>query len=61
MAAGNKIAPNQLYEADEIDDVIGPMVNRRVVVNVWKRAKKPEDKKYAFQDIELEEDVEDVA
>lgn len=51
----------KIYEADEIDDVIGPMVNRRVVVNVWERAKKPEDKKYAFQDIELEEDVEDVA
>lgn len=48
----------RIYEArDEIDDVIGPMVNRRVVVEVLERSDRPVDKKYSLRDIQLEEDL----
>ena len=51
----------RIYDAkDEIDDVIGPMVNRRVVVEVLNysdRSTKSTDKKYSLRDIQLEEDV----
>jgi hypothetical protein len=45
-----------IYEAKEIDDVIGPMVDRRVVVEVLERSDRPIDKKYSLRDIQLEED-----
>jgi hypothetical protein len=48
----------RIYDArDEIDDVIGPMVNRRVVVEVLERSDRPVDKKYSLRDIQLEEDL----
>ncbi|NJL40688.1 MAG: hypothetical protein HC899_31065 [Leptolyngbyaceae cyanobacterium SM1_4_3] len=47
----------KIYDAkEEIDDVIGPMVNRRVVVEVFERSDKPADKRYYLRDIQLEED-----
>ncbi|NJN20742.1 MAG: hypothetical protein HC812_05565 [Leptolyngbya sp. RL_3_1] len=46
-----------IYEAKEIDDVIGPMVDRRVVVEVLERSDRPVDKKYSLRDIQLEEDL----
>ncbi len=46
-----------IYEAKEIDDVIGPMVDRRVVVEVLERSDRPVDKKYSLRDIQLEEDA----
>lgn len=48
----------RIYDArDEIDDVVGPMVNRRVVVEVLERSDRPVDKKYSLRDIQLEEDL----
>lgn len=47
----------RIYEAKEIDDVIGPMVDRRVVVEVLDRSDRPIDKKYSLRDIQLEEDL----
>ncbi|MDS3862406.1 hypothetical protein RIF25_16540 [Thermosynechococcaceae cyanobacterium BACA0444] len=47
----------RIYEAKEIDDVIGPMVDRRVVVEVLERSDRPPDKKYSLHDIQLEEDL----
>lgn len=48
----------RIYDAkDEIDDVIGPMVNRQVVVEVLERSDRPTDKKYSLRDIQLEEDL----
>lgn len=53
--------PKKIYEAkEEIDDVIGPMVNRRVVVEVLERADSPVENRYSLRDVQLEEDVEDV-
>ena len=42
---------------EEIDDVIGPMVDHRVVVEVLERPERSEKKKYSFRDIQLEEDL----
>jgi hypothetical protein len=48
----------RIYDAkDEIDDVIGPMVNRRVVVEVLERSDRSPDRKYSLRDIQLEEDL----
>jgi hypothetical protein len=48
----------KIYDAkEEIDDVIGPMVNRRVVVEVIERSDKPAERKYYLRDIQLEEDL----
>lgn len=41
---------------EEIDDVVGPMVNRRVVAEVIERFDRVE-KKYSLRDLQLEEDV----
>lgn len=47
----------RIYDAqDEIDDVIGPMVNRRVVVDVIERPDNTR-KRYLLRDIQLEDDV----
>jgi hypothetical protein len=48
----------RIYEAqDEIDDVIGPMVNKRVVVEVAEHSDRSPEKKYSLRDIQLEEDL----
>jgi hypothetical protein len=48
----------KIFDAkEEIDDVIGLMVNRRVVVEVLERSDKPVDKQYYLCDIQLEEDT----
>lgn len=48
----------RIYDAeDEIDDVIGSMVNRRVVVDVIEYPNRSIDKKYSLRDIQLEEDL----
>ncbi|MEE3719481.1 hypothetical protein V2H45_22305 [Tumidithrix elongata RA019] len=48
-----------IYDAkEEIDDVIGPMVNRRVVIEVVERFDKPVDKRYYLRDIQLEENLQ---
>lgn len=47
----------KIYDArEEIDDVIGSMVNRQVVVDVVERDDRSGEKKYYYQDIQLEED-----
>ncbi|AFY50734.1 hypothetical protein Nos7524_5009 [Nostoc sp. PCC 7524] len=47
-----------IYDAkEEIDDVIGRMVNRPVVVEVLERRDKSADKRYSFRDIQLQENV----
>jgi hypothetical protein len=47
----------RIYDARaEIDDVIGPMVNRQVVVDVTERPE-IERKRYSFQYIQLEDDL----
>jgi hypothetical protein len=49
---GQERKPIRIYEAGEaIDDVVGPMVNRRVVVDV---VRKPSGK-YTYRDIQMEE------
>lgn len=48
----------KIYGAgEEMDDRIGPMVNRRVVVEVIERSDKPDEKIYSLRDLQLEEDV----
>jgi acyl carrier protein phosphodiesterase len=48
----------KIYDAkEEIDDVIGRMVNRRIVVEVLDKSEKAADKRYTLLDIQLEEDL----
>lgn len=48
----------KIYDAkEEIDDVIGRMVNRRIVVEVLDKSEKAADKRYTLRDIQLEEDL----
>jgi hypothetical protein len=48
----------KIYDAkEEIDDVIGSMVNQQVVVDVVEHMDASDDKKYFFRDIQLEEDL----
>lgn len=48
----------KIYDArEEIDDVVGPMVNRRVVAEVLERADRSVEKRYSLRDLQLEEDV----
>jgi hypothetical protein len=48
----------KVYDAmQEIDDVIGPMVNRRVVAEVIERSDRTTERKYSLRDLQLEEDV----
>ena len=48
----------KIYDAkEEIDDVIGRMVNRRIVVEVLDKSEKAVDKRYTLRDIQLEEDL----
>jgi hypothetical protein len=42
---------------EEIDDVVGPMVNRRVVAEVIERLDKPLKERYSLRDLQLEEDT----
>ena len=42
---------------EDIDDLIGPMVNRRVVVDVIEKINRSQEKVYLYQDIQLEEDL----
>ena len=48
----------KIYDAkEEIDDVVGPMVNRRVVAEVVERSDRAVEKRYSLRDLQLEEDV----
>lgn len=48
----------KVYDAkEEIDDVVGPMVNRRVVAEVIERSDTSMEKRYSLRDLQLEEDV----
>jgi hypothetical protein len=48
----------KIYGAgEEIDDRIGPMVNRRVVAEVLERSDKSVEKRYSLRDLQLEEDL----
>ena len=48
----------KIYDAkEEIDDVIGSMVNRRVVLDVVEKSEKQSEKRYYLRDIQLEEDL----
>jgi len=48
----------KIYGAgEEIDDRVGPMVNRRVVVEVLERSDKSVEKRYSLRDLQLEEDL----
>jgi hypothetical protein len=48
----------KIYDAkEEIDDVIGRMVNRRIVVEVLDKSERAADKRYTLRDIQLEEDL----
>jgi hypothetical protein len=48
----------KIYDArEEIDDVVGLMVNRRVVAEVFERADRSAEKRYSLRDLQLEEDV----
>jgi hypothetical protein len=42
---------------EDIDDLIGPMVNRRVVVDVIETVNRSQEKVYLYRDIQLEEDL----
>lgn len=42
---------------EEIDDRVGPMVNRRIVAEVLERSDRSPDKRYSLRDLQLEEDV----
>ncbi|MBW4658377.1 MAG: hypothetical protein KME15_06865 [Drouetiella hepatica Uher 2000/2452] len=42
---------------EEIDDVVGPMVNRRVVAEVIERGDRSVEKRYSLRDLQLEEDT----
>jgi hypothetical protein len=48
----------KIYDAkEEIDDVIGRMVNRRIVVEVLDKSEKAADGRYTLRDIQLERDI----
>lgn len=48
----------KIYGAgEEIDDRVGPMVNRRVVAEVLERSDQSVNKTYSLRDLQLEEDV----
>lgn len=48
----------KIYGAgEEIDDRVGPMVNRRVVAEVLERSDKSTEKRYSLRDLQLEEDL----
>jgi hypothetical protein len=48
----------KIYDAkEEIDDVIGRMVNRRIVVEVLDKSEKAADRRYTLRDIQLERDI----
>jgi hypothetical protein len=48
----------KIYDAkEEIDDVIGSMVNRRVIVEVVEHSERYSDKKYFLRDLQAEEDL----
>jgi len=48
----------KIYDArEEIDDVVGPMVNRRVIAEVLERSDRSVEKRYFLRDLQLEEDV----
>jgi len=48
----------KIYGAgEEIDDRVGPMVNRRVVAEVVERSDRLMDRRYSLRDLQLEEDV----
>jgi hypothetical protein len=48
----------KIYDAkEEIDDVIGRMVNRRIVVEVLDKSEKAADRRYTLLDIQLERDI----
>lgn len=48
----------KIYGAgEEIDDRVGPMVNRRVVAEVLERSDKSIEKRYSLRDLQLEEDL----
>ncbi|GAB4473074.1 MAG: hypothetical protein OHK0037_33330 [Elainellaceae cyanobacterium] len=48
----------KIYGAgEEIDDRVGPMVNRRVVAEVLERSDKSLEKRYSLRDLQLEEDL----
>jgi hypothetical protein len=48
----------KIYGAgEEIDDRVGPMVNRRVVAEVLERSDKSIEKGYSLRDLQLEEDL----
>lgn len=50
--------PQKIYGAgEEIDDRVGPMVNRRVVAEVLERSDKSAEKRYSLRDLQLEEDL----
>jgi hypothetical protein len=47
----------KIYDVkEEIDDVIGSMVNRQVVVDVVERLDRSSEKRYSFRDLQAEED-----
>lgn len=55
--SNNNSSRNKIYGTKkEIEDVIGAMVNRPVVVDVVQKNDKSGEKKYYYQDIQLEED-----
>ncbi|UBF29284.1 hypothetical protein K9N68_16485 [Kovacikia minuta CCNUW1] len=48
----------KIYDArEEIDDRVGPMVNRLVVAEVLERSDRSVEKRYSLRDLQLEEDV----
>jgi len=48
----------KIYGAgEEIDDRVGPMVNRSVVAEVLERSDKSIEKRYSLRDLQLEEDL----
>jgi hypothetical protein len=50
--------PQKIYGAgEEIDDRVGPMVNRRVVAEVLEISDKSVEKRYCLRDLQLEEDL----
>jgi hypothetical protein len=50
--------PQKIYGAgEEIDDRVGPMVNRRVVAEVLERSDRSIEKRYSLRDLQLEEDL----
>jgi hypothetical protein len=50
--------PQKIYGAgEEIDDRVGPMVNRRVVAEVLERSDKSVEKRYSLRNLQLEEDL----